>query len=299
LSHLTQLRSFMETYRQRSLSAAAVRLGISQPGISAHIRTLESLIGRPLFIRRARGIEPTPIADDLARALGGSLDQAELALSGVTARSKAVGGTIHIAGPSEFMRKRIAPILATLPALGINVRVHLGNRSRLYELLESGEVRLAVTTFIPSESRYERVKIATETLMLVAAPERARQLRSLSPLTDCLTSMPFVAYDEELPLIWEYLKHAFDLELASHAAITAPDLETVAQLCIAGAGWTVLPDYLANEAIERGELECPDPESARVTNDLFLVWPRSEARDVRTMFVKDHLQAVLRPVAHG
>jgi DNA-binding transcriptional LysR family regulator len=295
LSHLTQLRSFIETYRQKSLSVAASRLGISQPGVSAHIRTLETLIERPLFVRRARGIEPTPIADDLARAIGGSLDQAESALSGAKARSKVLGGTMHIAGPSEFMRRKVAPFLATLPALGIEVRVQLGNRARIYELLDSGAVRLAVTASLPIHPNYEREKIATETLLLVAAPEIARQLRAVSSLTDGLSSMPIVAYDEELPLIREYLRHVFDLELASHAAVTAPDLETVAQLCIAGAGWTVLPDYLVSEAIERGELECPDPESARVTNELFLVWPRIAARDARTMFVKDHLQAMFQP----
>ena len=76
---LSQLRTFIEVYRRRSLSDGARALGITQPAASQHIASLEAQIGHPLFGRHSRGVHPTAIADDLAASVGGSLDTAEAA----------------------------------------------------------------------------------------------------------------------------------------------------------------------------------------------------------------------------
>jgi hypothetical protein len=67
--HLIHLRTFLDAYRAGSLTRAAQRLGITQPAASAHIASLETMLGKPLFVRKARGVAPTPAADDLARAI--------------------------------------------------------------------------------------------------------------------------------------------------------------------------------------------------------------------------------------
>lgn len=49
MSHLAQLRTFLEAYRKGSISKATIRVGLIQPAASAHIRALEAALGRPLF----------------------------------------------------------------------------------------------------------------------------------------------------------------------------------------------------------------------------------------------------------
>ena len=56
MSHLTHLRTFLEVYRVRSISQAAVNLGITQPTASLHIQAIEMFVGKPLFIRQPRGL---------------------------------------------------------------------------------------------------------------------------------------------------------------------------------------------------------------------------------------------------
>src|SRR4051794_30466906 len=46
----------------RSVSAAARHLGMSQPAVSSALARLRASLGDPLFIRTARGMEPTPRA---------------------------------------------------------------------------------------------------------------------------------------------------------------------------------------------------------------------------------------------
>jgi LysR family transcriptional regulator, nitrogen assimilation regulatory protein len=56
---LISLRYFVETVRQRSISKAAISLGVVQPALSRRIRLLEESLGTPLLMRHKRGVEPT------------------------------------------------------------------------------------------------------------------------------------------------------------------------------------------------------------------------------------------------
>lgn len=56
---LRQLMAFREIDRQRNITRAAQRLGLTQSGLSALLRELEAEAGEPLFARTTRRLEPT------------------------------------------------------------------------------------------------------------------------------------------------------------------------------------------------------------------------------------------------
>ena len=57
---LNQLKYVIEIARTGSINKAASNLFISQPVLSASIKSLETECGKPLFSRSNRGIELTP-----------------------------------------------------------------------------------------------------------------------------------------------------------------------------------------------------------------------------------------------
>ncbi|WP_343562099.1 LysR family transcriptional regulator [Kiloniella sp. b19] len=59
LPHLEWLRVFEAAARLRSFTAAADELAITQASVSQQMKSLEGRLGRPLFVRKARGIELT------------------------------------------------------------------------------------------------------------------------------------------------------------------------------------------------------------------------------------------------
>lgn len=83
MSYFVQLRTFVEVYRCRTITKAAANLGLSQPAATAHIQSIESLIGVELFERKARGVEPTAAAHDLALQVSTHLDAVEQKLASV------------------------------------------------------------------------------------------------------------------------------------------------------------------------------------------------------------------------
>ena len=55
-------------YDERSVSGAAKALGMSQPAVSMALRKLREQFNDPLFIRTAKGVQPTPRANALVKA---------------------------------------------------------------------------------------------------------------------------------------------------------------------------------------------------------------------------------------
>jgi len=55
-------RTFLAVIREKTLSAAARKLGLAQPTAGRHIQDLETTLGTALFVRSKRGLVPTPAA---------------------------------------------------------------------------------------------------------------------------------------------------------------------------------------------------------------------------------------------
>jgi DNA-binding transcriptional LysR family regulator len=294
MNYLIYLRTFLDTYRAGSLTRAAGRLGITQPAASAHIASLEEMLGKPLFIRQARGVAPTAAADDLARSIASQLDGIEATMGAAQARSSHLSGTVHLVGPAEYLSARIGPALAPLVGGGLRLRIQTGNRERIYAALDAGHADLAVTASPPDGSVHGFAELGRERLVLVAASAIAERTKARTVTAEFLCGLPCIAYDETLPLLHPFFEHVFGKAPDMQAVVTAPDLRILIGMAQAGTGWTVLPDYLCAEALASGQLvelltTRPGPD-----NTLYLVWNKTALRHPRVVYVRDFLlRAVL------
>ncbi|RDI49992.1 LysR family transcriptional regulator [Nocardia mexicana] len=67
---IEQLRIFLAVYRLGSINKAALEIGLSQPTVTAQLRSLEKALGHQLFLRGPRGVRPTAAAEKLADGAG-------------------------------------------------------------------------------------------------------------------------------------------------------------------------------------------------------------------------------------
>jgi DNA-binding transcriptional LysR family regulator len=91
-----QLRAFLETAETGSLSAAARKLGLTQPTLSRQVAAIEQRLGVTLFERVGKAMVPTSTGLDLlehARTMGSAAEELALAATG---RSQAVAGLVSI-----------------------------------------------------------------------------------------------------------------------------------------------------------------------------------------------------------
>jgi DNA-binding transcriptional LysR family regulator len=136
--------------RLQNVSRAAEALGMSQPALSYALKRLRPLLDDPLFVRSARGMQPTPRAQQLAEPLRAVLDMVQRDVlqqprfdPATTERSV----TFNMADVGElvFLPRLLAHLKVAAP--GIDVRTVSTPPSLLEDALRSGAVDLAVGYF--------------------------------------------------------------------------------------------------------------------------------------------------------
>jgi DNA-binding transcriptional LysR family regulator len=78
---LNLLRVFDSVLHEHSVTAAATRLGLTQPAVSNALARLRAQFGDPLFVRTAGGMDATPFARELAEPVRQALALLESALA--------------------------------------------------------------------------------------------------------------------------------------------------------------------------------------------------------------------------
>ncbi|WP_306927372.1 LysR family transcriptional regulator [Streptomyces luteogriseus] len=256
---LALLRTFVTVHRAGSFTRAAALLGLSQPAVTSQIRTLERQLGRPLFLRQARGVTPTSIGDELAHKAAPHLDAlVEITETGLDDDSSL--RTLHLAGPPEFTAERALPALTELTGedgQGFALRASFGNAEETLEGLSAGHHDLAISTAQPRGALLTATALCDEEHVLVAAPRWAEQTGTGRPdrrPAPALERMPVVEVHESLPFVSRYWASVFDSPPAAPGTVIVPDLRAVLACAVAGAGLAVLPRYLCAAALERGDV---------------------------------------------
>ncbi|MBJ7556726.1 LysR family transcriptional regulator [Marinomonas spartinae] len=290
---LPRMRTFMEVFRQRSISGAARSLNLTQPAVSQHIAGLEVAIGRPLFERSPTGVEPTSAAVELAMDIGDKLDAVEAALASARARSMDISGVLQIVGHADFMAEILSERLLPLLEDGVKVRMHTGNGNMVSSMLLEGHCDLGISAHPVIDSRLKSERIYTSRVLPVASPQVAARLTSASDFATAIRAEPLLAYNLELSLVDSWLqKNHISIE-GLVPAMVGQDLRAQRKLLSQGFGWSVMPEFLCQEQILSGQLmEIPSPVGTRDIQ-YFLIWLPSALRQVRVAHAR---QALLTPL---
>lgn len=120
-----QLKAFLETAETGSLSAAARKLGLTQPTLSRQVAAIEQVMGVTLFERVGKSMALTPTGLDLlehARAMGAAAEALSLAATG---SSQAVRGVVSVSATDAVATTLLPPLVKKLhdqePGIAIDV----------------------------------------------------------------------------------------------------------------------------------------------------------------------------------
>jgi len=147
-------RVFAAIVAEGSLSAAARRLGLSQPTMGRRLQALEAAMGAKLldrvagaYVLTARGAELLPLVEHLVEA-GEAIERARPDFA------ETATGVVRVAtGPwnSRFLARRLPELLADLP--GIELQILSGN---IFADLSRREADIAIRNRRPGEGKLVR-----------------------------------------------------------------------------------------------------------------------------------------------
>ena len=144
--------------QERSVSAAARRLSITQPAMSKTLGRLRETFDDPLFVRSKRGIQPTPRAESMASDLANILSSIEQLLDAGEFTPSAYRGEITIAISEYVGLSLLPPLTARLQSIAPKLRLRTITRVEgQLDRLASGDLDFAIQLTrneYPGEYRY-------------------------------------------------------------------------------------------------------------------------------------------------
>lgn len=170
---LKQIRSFVAVFEEGSFTAAALREGATQSGISQHIRHLEQSLGVDLLVRDGRGVTPTVHGERYYSECVAILRRLDLAETDI-GRSAALGGEVKIGLMPTFTRAVLAPTLERFisAAPTVDVRVTEAYSGVLTDLVRQGDLDFAVVPGFQGVVGLSTTLLIRDREMLVASKNR-------------------------------------------------------------------------------------------------------------------------------
>ena len=168
---LNLLLVFDAIYTERSISKAASRLNLSQPGVSNSLRRLRKSLEDPLFKRDAQGMLPTPRAKTLREPIRQALDLLESGLR--SDESFDFAGSIRefVIAVEDYGEAIVLPRFVdwlASAAPNIRVRIRPETSSALQVELREGTVDLALDYFTLEGTGFNSRCVLSETLVCLA-----------------------------------------------------------------------------------------------------------------------------------
>jgi DNA-binding transcriptional LysR family regulator len=226
-------RSFSAVIAEGSLSAAARKIGYSQPTLGRHIETLEQQLGLVLFDRTLQGLKPTPTALRLyepVQEAERALSHAAMVAEGSTA---VLEGTVRITS-SEVTSHYILPAMLRdlrreFPAIALELVP-----SDSVENLLLRESDIAVRMFRPTQLELIAKKIG-EIPVVACAHQSYLGARGTPQTPDEMLDHDLIGFDRSDVLLSAAKTMGYDLSRDNFAIRT--DSQTAAwELIKAGLG---------------------------------------------------------------
>jgi DNA-binding transcriptional LysR family regulator len=262
---LRQLEYFVAVVDDGSFTAAAVRLHVSQPGLSHQIQVLERQLGGPLLERLTRGVRLTPagrIALPHARA---SLAHAERARTAALRASGVDAGELHVGTLFSISVGILPGALRVWRAEYPDVRVRLVEFRRSDDLIaamEAGQADVAVGPTPPGWTGPAR-EIGAEQFVIAAAPKAMLPGTPPSVRMVDLADQMWVHYTPPSGLADILDAACARAGFEPHVAVRTEQSASALNLTQAGLGITLLPGNVLPPLFD-GVVRQPDPPVERM-----------------------------------
>ena len=276
---LNLLRVFDAVYRERHLTRAGQCLCLTQPAMSHALARLRSLFGDELFLRTARGMEPTPGADVLAGPISEAIQAVQRLMHGTAGFEPTQARMVFRIGVTDHTSAIVLPALLDRlreQAPGIDVQASHVNVESAREMLDDGALHVAVVGSGEHPPRFEVRHLLREPLVCMGAHDHPQ-------LVEPLTLQRFASLEHIVVSPSATHRSLIDMLLASRnlrrrTVLSIPFLTAVPKLVANSARVCVLPRNLVLELSAFGRFRWLPVPLEGACFDYFAIWHTRESQ---------------------
>ena len=255
---LRQLQVFDAMAETLSYSAAAERLGITQPAVSMLMRQLEEDAGMPLIVRQGRRMDLSAAGTMVQQHARTILEQMRGMEDNLASLKSGRRGHLHLGVVSTanyFAPRLLMEFQRREP--GVTFKLSVARRDEILGMLKDHRIDVAIAGHPPGEADVEAETFARHPHCIVAAPDHAKVGQRRIPWRE-LRDEPFI-FRESGSATRQFLEHLLlSKSLKVNITIELAGNETVKQAVMAGMGISFMSAHAVQVEIEAGRMAVLD-----------------------------------------
>lgn len=227
-------------YRYNNITKTAQHIFMSQPALTARIKSIEDYFGVAMIIRERRGIQFTPEGQYLAKEAEKVLKTHDKILENISSMKSSIMGTLKIGASKYFAKYKLPKILGHFKELYPDVEYQIlsGWSEEVYKFIKDKEVHVG---FIRGDYpwRGERSILFEETLCAAY----------IKPFEwEDLPNMPQIEYDTDRKLndmVDDWWNEKYNQ--SPLIGLEVDQVDTCKELIINGLGYGIVPNLIIDD----------------------------------------------------
>ena len=259
---IQQLMTFCTVISEGSMTAAAIKLSVTQPAVSQQIRNLEDELNVKLLVRGARQIRLTIQGQLLYNYAKKILNLAQKVENTIQTMSNELEGTIQVATLNSIGLNLITPIIGTIlnpSQRKLRMGLSYGTGSEVIEKMKTKEVDIAILPDLKEQygltlPGYQSQFLFKDELLFVGSGKDSSLPKTIS-IKD-LGLRPMVAFKNLFPKFRYYL---YQIATQNKVELQSPVFEsnnvgTLKRIIEVWMCWGFLPLHSIHKQIRMGRL---------------------------------------------
>lgn len=250
---LSRLKAFVQVFDAGGFSAAARQYGKSKALLSKYVTDLENHLGVRLMNRTTRKLSLTQAGEDYYREVSSILHQLDDLDSSIVDQTETPHGLLRISAPRNFGETELAMAIFAFLKQHKDVSVDLRLEDQRVDLVAEGiDLALRISA-MPDSSLIVR-KIAETHMAVVGSPELVKA-RGEPMVPDDLRGKPAII-DTNMTgqTNWRFVTEQVASFVHVNGRVKVNSPLAALEAARAGLGYAVIPSYLVDEYVAKGEL---------------------------------------------
>jgi LysR family glycine cleavage system transcriptional activator len=267
LPPLNWLRAFEASARALSFTAAAEELSMTQSAVSQQIKSLESAMGRSLFLRRARGLELTDEGRGYLPTVQAAFAMLEEGTTVLQSRSHpdVLELQVNLSFALFWLTPRLGQFMDENPGVQLNLATSVWHEER-----PNHPAAMQIVFGLGKREGITGKRLTRDSIFPVCTPKVAKQIKSLDDLlAQRLFDLPGTAQSWGAWLKAHPDGDSVPVPTVHRASTWALSLDWAQR----GLGVALAHDTIANDLLESGHLVRPFDFSIPLKEAYYLIAP--------------------------
>jgi DNA-binding transcriptional LysR family regulator len=292
---LNDILVFTKVVETRSFTGAAEQLGLPKSTVSRRLAQLEERLGVRLVQRTTRKLALTDIGQAYYERCSRIVSDVQAAEQLVTDMQATPRGRVRMTAPVDISTRYLGRVCAAFVAANPDVTVELEASDRIVDLIEEGfDVALRFGA-LPESTLIARRLCRIDSL-LVATPAYLARRGTPAAIEDLDDHERVLFTPSPRVQSWTLYQGEATYEFGRPARLASNNVGAVYEAVIAGAGISVLSEFIVADDVAAGRLVQLLPGWRNRSVDAHAVYPARQNLPPRLALFLDHLARSFDPV---